>query len=181
MLATYFAGKTEGGHSIKIGRKGYKKRFYIDSWLSRKDVHQSTRPEPSANRKHTLQRGEPSTEPAVAMRDRSPPGQQYHHDAKTLKRRPQEGRDAKRRRRHPSQKRNKVFTQSSLPREEGYLNNALRRVTSTMPSGGLPHPTDAPPPAGFQSCQRQDCHSTNHLRQVADPSRLCHAARRLPR
>ena len=101
-----------------------------------------------------------------------------HEDSKTT---PSRG---SRRQKTPTssiQRLDKVFTQSSLPREEGYLNNALRRVTSTMPSGGLPHPTDAPPPAGFQSCQRQDCHSTNHLRQVADPSRLCHAARRLPR
>uniref|UniRef100_A0A0E0C749 Uncharacterized protein n=1 Tax=Oryza meridionalis TaxID=40149 RepID=A0A0E0C749_9ORYZ len=28
-----------------------------------------------------------------------------------------------------------------------------------------PHLTDAPPSTGFQSCQRQDCHSTHHLRQ----------------
>uniref|UniRef100_A0A0E0EAJ6 Myb-like domain-containing protein n=1 Tax=Oryza meridionalis TaxID=40149 RepID=A0A0E0EAJ6_9ORYZ len=80
--------------------------------------------------KHTLQRGKPSTESAIAMRDRSPPGQQHHHDTKTLKRRPHEGCDAERRRRHPSKELDKVFTQSSLPREEGYLNSALRRVTT---------------------------------------------------
>uniref|UniRef100_A0A0D3GB75 Uncharacterized protein n=1 Tax=Oryza barthii TaxID=65489 RepID=A0A0D3GB75_9ORYZ len=75
-------------------------------------------------------RGKPSTEPAIAMRDRSPPGQQHHHDTNTLKRRPHEGCDAERRRRHPSKELDKVFTQSSLPREDGYLNSALRRVTT---------------------------------------------------
>uniref|UniRef100_A0A0E0RHF0 Uncharacterized protein n=1 Tax=Oryza rufipogon TaxID=4529 RepID=A0A0E0RHF0_ORYRU len=77
-----------------------------------------------------LQRGKPSTEPAIAMRDRSPPGQQHHHDTNTLKRRPHEGCDAERRCRHPSKELDKVFTQSSLPREEGYFNSALRRVTT---------------------------------------------------
>nr|BAD32014.1 hypothetical protein [Oryza sativa Japonica Group] len=62
--------------------------------------------------KHTLQRGKPSTEPAIAMRDRSPPGQQHHYDTKTLKRRPHKGRDAERRRRHPS----KNWTRNSLQR-----------------------------------------------------------------
>uniref|UniRef100_A0A0E0PB78 Uncharacterized protein n=2 Tax=Oryza rufipogon TaxID=4529 RepID=A0A0E0PB78_ORYRU len=44
----------------------------------------------------------------------------------------------------------------------------------------LPHSIDAPPSAGFQSCQRQDFHSTHHLCQRADLGRLHHAARRLP-
>jgi hypothetical protein len=35
---------------IKIGRKKLQEKFYIDSWLSRKDVNQSTRPKPCANR-----------------------------------------------------------------------------------------------------------------------------------
>uniref|UniRef100_A0A0E0HBD6 Bifunctional inhibitor/plant lipid transfer protein/seed storage helical domain-containing protein n=1 Tax=Oryza nivara TaxID=4536 RepID=A0A0E0HBD6_ORYNI len=60
--------------------------------------------------KHTLQKGKPSTEPAIAMRDRSPPGQQHQHDTNTLKRRPHEGCDAERRRRHPSKELDKVFT-----------------------------------------------------------------------
>uniref|UniRef100_A0A0E0Q3E4 Uncharacterized protein n=1 Tax=Oryza rufipogon TaxID=4529 RepID=A0A0E0Q3E4_ORYRU len=102
-------------------------------------LHNDTNPEQQSLQSllhgcsNNITEGKPSTEPAIAMRGRSPPGQQHHYDTKPLKRRPHEGCDAERRRRHLSKGLDKVFTQSSLPREEGYLNHALRRVT--MPEG----------------------------------------------
>jgi hypothetical protein len=111
---------------IKIGRKVLHRQLAVEERCALEHTPRTICQPP----KHTLQRGKPSTEPAIAMRDRSPPGQQHHHDTNTLKRRPHEGCDAERRRRHPSKELDKVFTQSSLLREDGYLNSALRRVTT---------------------------------------------------
>lgn len=81
--------------------------------------------------KHKLQRGKASTEPAVAIRNRSPLGLQHHHGAKTLKN------DTPKKITtlkdtvvvHPKNW-TRLSPRVSCRGRRGYLNSALRRVTT---------------------------------------------------
>lgn len=57
-VAIFFPRMTEGGQSmwLRLKKKRLPEKFYIGSWLSIKEVHQSTHPEPCDNRPNTRYR-----------------------------------------------------------------------------------------------------------------------------
>lgn len=141
-----FVGTTEGGHPnvIKIEEKRLQESFSSTTSYRGRMCTKSLHPKTTCqSHKHKLQRGDPSTEMPVAMRDRSLLGLQQHHRAETLKRRFHDGCDAKGCRRRPSKELDKVFNQRSSPRgrgapqqchQEGYH---VRRCSRCQPSETL--------------------------------------------
>ncbi len=110
-------------------------KFYIDSWLSSKDVHQSTRPGPCANHLNTCYREGSRAPNRLSLCETD----HHHHGTKTLKITPSRGKNY-------ALKRVATPKDAVVVRPKNWTRFTPRalcwemRGTSTVSSGGLTRP-----------------------------------------